>query len=359
MEHGASTNTAARFFLDLTQEVIIMHRGYRTTMDVKPTEPEEFRQVAGSVVFKIDTCEDGACAIHAGFGTWHATEHTFKCNDARNWLLTALPEKLGDLKAMVRQSRHDLIEAVLSDLWQGFVKPYVSHTGDICACPPEEALFLRILHTAGGKEFWDHLRLHLIQDRARGVERTLAIERCKLHSASVFRTDLDSSCWRLLGQQWGLLPCRGTALHEDDLLKHGIHSEYYADATDSQCDFLSPPWELRSAKWYAKGSSVALDVAHETLPWTKYAALFDGNLAFNDLRLSFLQQVCGPQMSALEAQIQQGNLSKDALDALLGFLEIAGGCLRLGEGLGDAPVHFAESAWSALRQCMGSTDLSL
>ena len=88
MEHGASTDTAARFFLDITQEAIVVHDGYRATMDVKPTEPEEFRQVAGSVVFKIDTCKDGACAVHAGFGTWHATEHTFKCNDARNWLLT-------------------------------------------------------------------------------------------------------------------------------------------------------------------------------------------------------------------------------------------------------------------------------
>ena len=94
MEHGASTNTAARFSLDLTQEAIVIPSGYRTPMDVKPTEPEEFRQVAGSVVLKIDTCDDGACAIHAGFGTWHATEHTSKCNDARNWLLTALPEKV-------------------------------------------------------------------------------------------------------------------------------------------------------------------------------------------------------------------------------------------------------------------------
>ena len=175
----------------------------------------------------------------------------------------------------------------------------------------------------------------------------------------MFRSDLDISCWRPLGQQKGLLPRRGTALHEGDLLKYGIHSEHYADATDSQCDFLSPPWELRSAEWYAKGSSVALDVADETLPRTKYAALFDANPAFNDLRLSFLQQVCGPQMSALEVQIQQGNLSKDPLDALLGFLESAGECLRPSEGLGDAPAHFAESAWSALMQCMGSTGLSL
>ena len=91
------------------------------------------------------------------------------------------------------------------------------------------------------------------------------------------------------------------------------------DATDCQCNFLDVPWESRGAECYAKGSSVVLDMGDVTLPQTKYAALFDGRPAFDDLRFSFLTAVCGHRLSALETQLQQGNLSEEALHAVLSF----------------------------------------
>ncbi len=212
-------------------------------------------------------------------------------------------------------------------------------------------MFLRQLRATGGNEFWNDLCSHLMESAILSDERAVARAYCKSQSAMVFRADLDATLWRRLGQQKHLLPLRDVTREEDSLLQQGIWSEHYSAATDVEYDFLNVPWELRGVEYYAKGSSITLDVTDETLPGTKYAALFGGRPAFHGLRFSFLQQVCGHHLSDVDAAMQQEPRSEATLHLLYCFFAAASPGLEPGQSFADAPPDLINSAWPVLRQC--------
>ena len=137
-------------------------------------------------------------------------------------------------------------------------------------------------------------------------QMTEATERCKARSASVFSPNIDRLIWRQFAQQKGLLPATCDESTHVRLI-NDIGVERDAQVREGQYDFLEPPWEIRGGQCVAKASNVILDISDETLPRSKYAALFDSRNCFDDLRLSFLKQVCGHKLEDLIAQWRQAD----------------------------------------------------
>ncbi len=70
------------------------------------------------------TRRDGACAIHAAFGTGDATRQELRHEHPSRFLRDLLAHPLAAIRECVRPTHMALVDAVISSLWADFVDPY-------------------------------------------------------------------------------------------------------------------------------------------------------------------------------------------------------------------------------------------
>ena len=102
--------------------------------------PDEVASLVGSRAREVRTRGDGACGVHAAFGSVGAAELAVAA--PRDFLRNALPHNMPH----VRPSAEHVLETVTSALWAELVLP---HAGPGAAVPrAEEAIFMRHLRAS-------------------------------------------------------------------------------------------------------------------------------------------------------------------------------------------------------------------
>ena len=103
-----------------------------------------FIELQNESVTAIRTCDDGACGIHAAFGSWRPRRKQWYCERARALIADALPDTASELRRRVRPQELRLVEAAETALWNDFVLPYVDATGRTRPARHEERSFLHL-----------------------------------------------------------------------------------------------------------------------------------------------------------------------------------------------------------------------
>ena len=110
--------------------------------------PPELAPLLGRTCSELTTAGDGACALHAVFGTPDVRTEELRLNNPRSVLRNLLGESL----PQVRREMEDVLDTVVSGLWTDFLLPYI---GAGAAAPRnEEAIFLRHLRSSAR---WEHV----------------------------------------------------------------------------------------------------------------------------------------------------------------------------------------------------------
>ena len=103
-----------------------------------------FPELQNESVRAIRTGDDGACGIHAAFGSWRPHMKHWYCERARDLIGAALPDTASELCSRVRPQELRLVEAAETALWNDFVLPYVDATGRTRPARNEERSFLHL-----------------------------------------------------------------------------------------------------------------------------------------------------------------------------------------------------------------------
>ena len=101
--------------------------------------PAEVAPLLGRSCSELSTAGDGACALHAAFGTPDLATSQVRLENARGFLRGTL----GEVLPQIRPQMHHVKETVVSGLWTEFVLPYVG--AGAAVAQQEEAIFLRHL----------------------------------------------------------------------------------------------------------------------------------------------------------------------------------------------------------------------
>ena len=106
------------------------------------TIPAEIAPLLGRSCLELSTAGDGACALHAAFGTPDLATSQVRLENARGFLR----EILGEVLPHIRPEMHHVKQTVVSGLWTEFVLPYVG--AGVAVAQQEEAIFLRHLRSS-------------------------------------------------------------------------------------------------------------------------------------------------------------------------------------------------------------------
>ena len=102
----------------------------------------EIAPLLGRSCLELSTAGDGACALHAAFGTPDLATSQVRLENARGFLR----ETLGEVLPQIRPQMHHVKETVVSGLWTEFVLPYVGARAAVAQ--QEEAIFLGHLRSS-------------------------------------------------------------------------------------------------------------------------------------------------------------------------------------------------------------------
>ena len=118
-------------------------------------------ELMGQSCRSLRTRGDGACAIHAAFGTGDATRQELRHEQPRGLLRGLLAHPLETIRGCVRPTHMALVDAVVSSLWTDFVVPYVGT--DLPRPPNEKSMFLERLQAS---HLWEPVLEHIWVNRA-------------------------------------------------------------------------------------------------------------------------------------------------------------------------------------------------
>ena len=259
-----------------TRVAACLLRGWEESSAVVKVEPAALRLVAtdedaisfdvapllGRSCSELSPAGDGACALHAAFGTPDLATSQVRLENARVFLRETLGEVLPHIRPEVRHVK----ESVVSGLWTEFVLPYVG--AGAAVAQQEEAIFLRHLRSSPHWErVLEAVGSHRERQEARAIQEAIARDL----SGSIFVRELDAGLWSRLAM---------TANVEEE--------------------FGSAPWQFRNGMCLVKGTNEVFEADGSGGPHTKYAALFDPRPVFDGLRLSFLRMTCGERLVRLD-----------------------------------------------------------
>ena len=137
----------------------------------------------GQRCWRMETCGDGACGVHAVFGKPECGE--LRLPNPRRFLRELLGEQADVIKSRVRTSKLGLLDTVLSALWTELVVPYA--TRDPQSRPNEEAMFLDRLEKSS---LWPSVLRRLEEDQVLTQQGDELKARCGELSASIFLPEL-------------------------------------------------------------------------------------------------------------------------------------------------------------------------
>ncbi len=300
-----------------------------------------------SLCREVSTKGDGACGLHAIFGTAN-TAKALELAGARDFILPFVKRPWEHVAGAVGLEARRYFEAVETSIWQEFAVPSLRGLG----LPNEEAMFHERLQMP------DHEGLR--RDIARRVQdidvsaerRDVAVAECRIRSASVFTFPLERAVWRRLAVEAGLLPDV-----ERDFLCCG--EQELRDLPKVNADFLEPAWEMRRGQLVARASSYPFVPDAYGGPLSKYAALFDTRSAFDALRLGFLTAVLPNGIDGVEqCLIDAHDIPESDLQSL--FEYGAAWTQMQSAPLLQGPFEgFTARAWPVLVDCMSRISLFL
>ena len=275
------------------------------------TIPADIAPLLGRSCLELSTDGDGACALHAAFGTPDLATSQVRLENARGFLR----ETLGEVLPHIRPEMHHVKETVVSGLWTEFVLPYVG--AGAAVAQQEEAIFLRHLRSS---PHWERVVEAVASHRERQEARAIQEAIARDLSGSIFVRELDARLWSRLAM---------TANVEEE--------------------FGSAPWEIRNGLCLVKGTNEMFEADVSGGPHTKYAALFDPRPVFDGLRLSFLRMTCGERLVRLNHALaeyldSEGEAHAAGTEAVLEYVQRCSAYYDPREG--DVfPPWFAEAAW--------------
>ena len=151
--------------------------------------PAELLPLLGRTCRELTTAGDGACALHAAFGTPALATSQVRLENARGFLR----EIFGEVLPQIRPQMHHVQETVVSGLWTEFVLPYVG--AGAAVAQQEEAIFLRHLRSS---PHWERVLEAVASHRERQEAFDIQEAIARDLSGSIFVRELDTGLWSRL-----------------------------------------------------------------------------------------------------------------------------------------------------------------
>ena len=294
-----------------TADVLVEAPSLLLSADADDALPPEVLPMLGRTCRELTTTGDGACALHAAFGTPDLATSQVRLENARGFLR----ETLGEVLPQIRPQMHHVKETVVSGLWTEFVLPYVG--AGAAVAQQEEAIFLGHLRSS---PHWERVLEAVASHRERQEAFDIQEAIARNLSGSIFVRELDTGLWSRLAM---------TANVEEE--------------------FASAPFQIRNGMCLVKGTNEVFEADGSGGPHTKYAALFDPRSVFDGLRLSFLRMTCGERLVRLDDALaeyleSESEANAAGTEAVLEYLQR---CRDYYDPRGGAvfPPWFAEAAW--------------
>ena len=299
----------------------------------------------------LRTWGDGACAVHAMFGT--ADERlTLEKRDARLFVRSHLQKSWHELHMLVSTDGRQHLTSVETSMWEEFVVPHIGQ-----GRPPrernEEGMFYDRLFRRENTQLRDDICAHLQVCRDSWSRRQPLVQEFRTQSAVVFNHVFESKLWRHLAANLRLLPNP----HVDFTTLSSADLQGYADAGDAE--WLRPPWGFLRGQRVVRGTTKPFVADAQGKPRSRYEALFDLRHDFDELRQGFLFEICGGvEMTFLQDVLGRAGdlgLGEDNLDILISFCAETWGNLNQHTLIEGPCVGFAERAWPILVECLSDT----
>ena len=170
-------------------EVVVEGPALRVAASHGDEVPAAIAPLLGHTCQEVTTAGEGACALHAAWGSPEGATEQVRLGHARS----VLRSTLGEVLPQVRPEMEPLLESVVSELLTDSVLPYV---GGGSAMPRhEEAIFLgHLLPSAHWLRVLEAVGSHRARQENFDAEQAIA----KDLSASIFVRELDSGLWSRL-----------------------------------------------------------------------------------------------------------------------------------------------------------------
>ena len=344
--HGAANNLVLdlRGFEDLVESITISNGEVFVSFDNAGAVPARLLCCDGQAFRQMETCGDGACAIHACLGSYDTTAGDIRHKEPRRMLSNNLPRDLHELRRRVRPVQQDLIDFTISSLWTDAIVPYVESSGTVKpSAPNEERAFLQRLLQPSNEPLWNDVLDQIKSNASRSAARDKALQLCNRHSRDVFTEDLDKHLWRPMAINKGLLPHEALAAASLERIAQ-THSEA------ASFEHLQSPFETRGELIVVRGSGHVFDAGDGAVPLTKYDALFDARAMFDGIRFSFLLAVCGSGCVELHDFLGASvdNIPQQSVSTLFDFVDTCQEALNPCISFREPPSSFASGAWPPL-----------
>ena len=315
--------------------------------------PDGLAALQGARMRELRTKGDGACAVHAGFGsaTSLSSARAIACREPRQLLADILPGEFNTLLKKVRPEKQQDVRDMMAGVWSDAMRPFVQPGGavDEGRASPEECMILKLARQPQHRELWGDILLQLEINEAIKTSLHHMKQKCYEASRSLFSSDLDVVFWRCVAVSLGLLPLGSD---KEDVSRADLGA--CAQVQDA-FEFLSAPYTLQAGRCVVKGSHCEFHRNMQGGPHTKYDALFDSRSEFDGMRYSFLLFVGKRALVELPiaAESRRQRMSGSSYQMLMRFADKYSDAFA-DQSLDEQPSDFAARAWPLLRQCLTS-----
>ena len=122
----------ARFevFEDLSRRVEVSRR-LTVLLDGGDEPPDDLAALQGAHLLELGTKDEGACAVHACFGSASGSSSKVSCPQPRQLLADTLPEEFNVLLERVRLEKQQDTWDIMAGVWADVFKPFVKEGGAV------------------------------------------------------------------------------------------------------------------------------------------------------------------------------------------------------------------------------------
>ena len=246
------------------------------------TTPIELRKYNGTNFVPLNTCADGACAIHATFGRPVLTSLGWKLthSSARGMIGQCLSSSWEAVRA--RLTNDQILTHVSSSLWNELFT-----TPEDRVAKNESLQFRARLQMQNPEEFQEYTRFanNAAENKSRKAERRRELQ---VSSRRFFVQELELSVIRVIAQKCNMLPLEFLSVVT---MEDFDFNSLFFQLDQNLRDWLNPPvtQDEETECVYISGTRVNVDDVHDLqIPRSKYEALFHASPHFDQLRESFL-----------------------------------------------------------------------
>ena len=234
-----------------------------------------------ALLLELDTKGEGACAVHACFGSPIGISLEVSCLEPRQLLADTRPEEFCVILERVRLEKQQDTWDIMAGVWADVFKPFVKAGGavDEERALPEERMFLNLVRLPQHRELWGDIVAQCATNAKKVASLHLLKQKAYEASRELFCDELDFALWRRVAVSLGLLP---PGVENEGVNIHDLRGacEHVAD----DLEYLAAPYTTRAGRYVVKGSDCEFQRNMRGGPFTKYQALFDTRPAFDGMR---------------------------------------------------------------------------